>query len=127
MRTFAKVRVVSVLLAGVVLAADPSGRLVCIGDGTAPHCCRDSEDARQARPAEAEQTLAGAECECCITVDAIPSIAGGTSYKASLDVVVGPAHLRNVVLPSGTPLPRAASGDGGDPRLSSLRTIVLLV
>ncbi len=127
----AKAKIVSVLLVGVVLAGYLSpvaaGMLVCIGDGTAHDCCRNSRNAHQSRLGEAKQLLAGADCDCCVTVDAIPANAGASPHKASLDVVAGPAHFRNVVLPSSTRLPRAMSGDGGDARLSSLRTIVLLV
>lgn len=127
----AKSRIVSVLLVGVVLAGYLShvagGMLVCIGDGTAPDCCRNSKNAHQSRPGEAKQMLAGADCDCCIAVDAIPSTAGTPSYKSSLDAVAGPAHFRNVVLPSSTRLPHAMSGNRSDARLSSLRTVVLLI
>lgn len=128
---FAKAKILSLLLVAVVLAGYlfpvAAGMLVCMGDGTAPDCCRNSKNAHQSRPGEAKQMLAGAGCDCCIAVDAIPSTAGTPSYKASLDAVAGPAHFRNVVLPLSTRLPLAMSGNRTDARLSSLRTVVLLI
>jgi len=125
------VKFFSVLLVGVVLVADLSstaaGMLICLGDGAASGCCNDSRGTRPSASGDATPSLSRGGCDCCITVDALPGIAGAHSQEASLDLLAGPAHLQNVVLPSSTRLPRVASSDSAETRLSSLRTVVLLV
>ena len=125
------VRFLSFVVVGVVLLGPlplvAAGMLLCIGDGTDPDCCRKSGNAYQAGVGESKQLLDGSDCSCCITVSAAPSTAGASSHKASLEVVSGPAHLRDVILDAGTRVPRAMNGDAGNERLSSLRTVVLLV
>jgi hypothetical protein len=125
------IKILSAVAVGVVLLGNLSpvtaGMLLCIGDGTDPDCCHKPNDSHASRLDESTQLLDGSDCSCCITVDAAPATAGDSSHKASLDIVSGSGLLRNVATPTGTRIPRAPSSDAGDTRLSSLRTVVLLI
>lgn len=120
-----------IVLAGIVLASNFSlvtaGLLLCIGDGTDPDCCRKTEIARQSSPGQSEQFLNGADCDCCVRVDAAPAHPGSSPYKVSLDAAAGPHTVKNVALPSRTRVARTDNGAASHERLSSLRTVVLLV
>ena len=125
------IKLLSAVAVGVVLlglfSPVTAGMLLCIGDGTDPDCCREPDDSQDSGLDESTRLLDGSDCSCCITVDAAPATAGNSSHKASLDIVSGAGLLRNVVTPSGTRILRAPSSDAGDTRLSSLRTVVLLI
>jgi len=125
------VKFLSIVVVGVVLLGHlplvTAGMLLCIGDGTDPDCCRKPGNAYQSGVSESKQLLDGSDCSCCITVSAAPSTAGASSHKASLEIVAGPAHLRDVILAASSRVPRAMNGDAGNGRLSFLRTIILLV
>ena len=116
-------KVLTAVAVGVMLLGHLSpvaaGMLLCIGDGSDPDCCRERH--------ESTRLLDASDCGCCITIDALPSTAGASSHKASLDVVSGSALLRNVSLPTGTRIPGAPAADAGETSLSSLRTVVLLI
>jgi hypothetical protein len=128
MRNSCGVKSLSGVLLGIVLAGCLSpiaaGMLVCIGEGPQSDCCPEPKGARPLGFAHVPQFLDGTDCDCCIALDAIPSSAGVTSDTASSDVAAGPAQLQHV-LPCGARIPRTASV--GDVRLSSLRTVVLLI
>jgi hypothetical protein len=125
-----KTTIVSILLVGSVLVGYLSpaaaAALLCIGEGTAEDCCRRSEAVPTSRPADGARALAGEGCDCCITVDALPSLVGASPSKAPPDLMDA-AAFSNVVLPSSTRVPRAMGGERDDLRLSTLRTIVLLI
>ena len=124
------IKILSALAVGVVLLGHLSpiaaGMLLCIGDGTDSDCCS-KPHASQLRVDESKQLLDGSDCSCCITVDAAPRTSGASSHKASLDILSGSGLLRSIVTPTGTRIPRAPSGDAGDTRLFSLRTVVQLI
>jgi len=122
-------KILSVLAVGIVLthlSPVAAGMLLCIGDGTDPDCCSKAQ-ASQSRGKETKQLRDGSDCNCCITVDAAPSTAGATAQKASLDILSGSGLPRNAVSPTGTRIARLGSHDPGNSRLSSLRTVVLLI
>ncbi len=124
-------KLLSVVVVGVVLLGHSplvaAGMLLCIGDGTDPDCCPKPGNAHQSGVVESKQLQDGSDCNCCITVGAAPSTAGASSHKASVEIASGPAHLRDAIPPSSTRVSRAMNGDAGNGRLSSLRTIILLV
>jgi hypothetical protein len=123
------VKILSVLGVGIVLVhLSPvvSGMLVCLGDRTGPDCCPEPR-ASQSRVEETKQLLDGSDCDCCITVHASPSSAGASSPKASLDVLSASGLPRDAVSPAGMHIARLGSHDHGNSRLSSLRTVVLLI
>ena len=125
------VRLLSVLVVSVILLGHSplvaAGMLLCIGDGSDPDCCRKPANAYQSGVGESKQLLDGSDCNCCITVSAAPSTAGASSHKASLEIVSGPAHLRDLILPASTRVSRATNDDAGNACLPSLRTVVLLI
>jgi hypothetical protein len=121
------VKNLSVVAMAVVLAhLSPvaTGMLLCIADGADPGCCREPDAALSGVN---EQLLDDSDCSCCIAIDAAPSTAGTTYQKASLDVLSGSGLLRNAVSATETRVSRVAGHDPGDSRLSSLRTVVLLI
>ena len=124
-------KTLSVVLAGIVLAGSFSvlsaGMLLCIGDGTDPDCCRNTEIAGQSRLGQSRPLLDRADCHCCVTMDAVLSTPGASPDKASLYAAAGPPHSRSVALPLQTRASRINNGAASHERLSSLRTIVLLV
>jgi hypothetical protein len=122
MKTFSVVAVAVLLLAH--LAPVAAGMLLCIGDGSDPDCCPKPDESRFE---ESRQLPNGPDCNCCITVDAVPSTTGTNSLKASLDIAAGSGLMRIVAAHTATRIPQKASGDTGDTRLSSLRTVVLLI
>ena len=117
---------VGVMLLGH-LSPVAAGMLLCIGDGSDPDCCRERHDSEQSRLDPSTRLLDRSDCGCCITVDAAPSTAGAGSHKASLDVLFGAALRRNVTVPTGSRGSGASAGDTGETRLSSLRSVVLLI
>jgi len=125
------IRALSVVLVGIVLAGllapAASGMLLCIGDGTDPDCCRNSGTSHQPRLPRSQQLLDGAACHCCITVDAVPSNPTASSKKASLDAAAAPAQLWNVAHPERSRVSPTVYLAASNQRLSSLRTIVLLI
>ena len=125
MKTLSAVAVAVLLLGHFSPVA--AGMLLCIGDGTDPDCCRKPHDSHESRLDESRQLLDGSDCSCCITVDAAPSTAGASSHKVSLDIAYGSGLIRNAATSTATRIPQAASGDARDTRLSSLRTVVLLI
>ena len=104
-----------------------AGMLLCIGDGSDPDCCGDRYDSRESRLDRSTQFLNGSDCGCCVTVDAVPSTAGASFPKASVDVLSGSALLRKVTLPTGPRIPGSPGGGAGEAGLSALRTVVLLI
>lgn len=124
-----EMKILSVLTVGIVLAhLSPiaAGILLCIGDGTDPDCCRKPHTAEPSAN-ETKQLLDGSNCSCCITVHAAPSTAGATSQKASLDILSGSGVPRDVVSPTGACIAGLRSHHPGNSRLTSLRTVVLLI
>lgn len=122
-------KILSVVGVGILLAyLSPvaTGMLLCIGDGTDPDCCSKPR-ASQSRVDETKQLRDGSVCSCCVTVDAAPSTAGATPQKASLDILSGSGLPRNAVSPMGTRIARPGSHDPGNSRLSSVRSVVLLI
>ncbi len=120
-------KVLTAVAVGAVLLGQFSpvaaAMLLCIGDGSEPDCCNGS-------PVEtglevSARLLDGSDCDCCVTVQAAPPTAGTSTPKASLAGVSG--LLRNVALPSGARDSALPVGDPGEIRLSSLRTVVLLI
>lgn len=104
-----------------------AGMLLCIGDGSEPDCCRDGDDSYQSHLEEPTQLRDGSDCACCITVDAGPPIAGAGSLKASIDVTPESALPRKVSVPTGARNPGFLAGSASETRLSSIRTVVLLI
>ena len=131
MRNSTAMKILTAVAVGVVLLGHLSsvaaGMLLCIGDGSDPECCVERNDPHEFSLDVSTQLLDRSDCGCCITVDAAPSTAGASAYKASLDVVSGSALLRNITLPTGTRIPGTPAGDAGGTSLSALRTIVLLI
>jgi len=125
------VKTLSAIAVAVVLLGHLSpvaaGMLLCIGDGTDPDCCRKPNDFQESRLDESKQLLDGSDCSCCITIDAVSSAAGARSHKASIGLTFGAEFVRNVASPASARVPKAALGDAGGTRLSSLRTVVLLI
>lgn len=124
------IKTLSIILTGIVLAGHlspiASEMVLCIGDGAAPNCCRNSNTNHHTALGDSRPVLARSDCDCCMTVGAMPSSAGVSSHKQCLDAAAGPAHLWVVVLQPSTRVPRAVS-ECADTRLSALRTIVLLI
>ena len=123
-------RTLSLLLVGSVLVGCLSpiatGMLVCMGDGTAPNCCRNSSVAQRSVPEE-QQHLARVGCECCIRVNALGPEAGVSFEKKLLDVTAVTVESRNAAWPSYPRVLRATVDYGRDSRLSSLRSVILLI
>jgi hypothetical protein len=122
-------KILSVLAVGMLLAhmsPAATGVLLCIGDGADPDCCSESHTS-QSGASEVEQLQDGSDCGCCITVDAAPRTAGTTSQKASVEMFSGAGVCRNAVWPTTTRIAPLDGHDPGNPRLSSLRTVVLLI
>ena len=122
-------RILSAVALGALLvhlSPVATGMLLCVGDEAVDDCCGPPQDS-QSRVSEAKRLLDGSGCSCCITVDAAPATAGRASHKASLDILFGSGLSRNAVLPAGARVSRAGGPDPGDSRLSSLRTVVLLI
>lgn len=129
MRKSFAVKILSVLAVGIVLAhLSPVAMALelCIGDGTDPNCCRNPHSA-QARVDETTHLLDDSDCGCCITVEAVPSTAGATSQKASIDLLSGSELVSDAAASETMHIARLGSHDPGDSRLSSLRTVVLLI
>ena len=124
-------KVLAAVAMGVVLLAHLSpvaaGMLLCIGDGSDVDCCRDGQETQETRSDLFAQFLDGSDCACCITFGAAPLTAGAGAHKASLDVASGSARLRNLALPTGMRNAGTPTGEAGERRLSSLRTVVLLI
>ena len=116
---------------GIMLLAHLSpvaaGMLLCIGDGSEPDCCIEDDASYQAHLEESTQLRDGSDCICCFTVDAAPLTAGASAFKASIDVAPESALLRNVAAPARTRNPGFFAGSAGEIRLSSIRTVVLLI
>jgi hypothetical protein len=131
MRHCVKTLIASALLAGVLfggLSSVAAGMLLCVGDGTAYDCCGNSKSTPLSSPSSGGACVTSADCDCCIAVDALPSICGASSQRqASLDLVAGPVLFRTVAPASSPRFVHALSGDGGDEQLSLLRRTVLLV
>jgi len=124
-------KVLSAIAVGIVLAhLSPiaTGMLWCVEDGVVLDCCP-RPDASQVRVDEPMQLSDGSDCSCCITIDAAPSTAGATSKKASLSIFSGSGLPRsaNAAPPAGTRIEPPGGYDPDYSRLSSLRTIVLLI
>ncbi|MBT8207016.1 MAG: hypothetical protein KJO18_01985 [Acidimicrobiia bacterium] len=129
MRKSLAAKILSVLAVGIVLAhLSPVAMVLelCIGDGTDPNCCRNPHSA-QARVDETAYVLDDSDCGCCITVEVVPSAAGATSQKASLDLLSVSELVRCAAASESVHIARLGSHDLGDSRLSSLRTGVLLI
>ena len=129
MRKSLALKILSVLAVGIVLAHLSPVAIaleLCIGDGTDPNCCRNPHSA-QACVDETTHLLDDSDCSCCITVEAAPSTAGATSQKASLDLLSGSELVRDAAASETMHIARLGSHDLGDSRLSSLRTVVLLI
>jgi hypothetical protein len=124
-------KILSAIAVGIVLAhLSPiaTGMLLCIGDGSVPDCCP-GPGASQIRVDEPMKISDGSDCGCWITIDAAPSTAGATSKKASISISSGSGlpRSRNAVPPTGTRIAQLGSHDPGYSRLSSLRSVVLLI
>jgi hypothetical protein len=97
------------------LSPAAAGILVCIGDGANPDCCE-----------EAPQDPGNSDCECCITVQVVSSKADAACKKISTVASSDPGAVRTADS-SPARVAHADSDDPGNPRLSSLRTTVLLI
>ncbi len=118
--------VVAVVLVLAHVSPAAAGMLVCIGDGAVPDCC-DELPASESGAAVTAQLLDGSDCRCCITVDTKAATADATAQKAPVDSSSASGVSRNAVSPPTSRSPRQVSHDPGDPRLASLRTVVLLI
>ncbi len=119
----------SVVALGIVLAyLSPvtTGMLLCIGDGEETDCCPEPP-ASQVGVDDATRILDGSDCGCCITVDAAPATPGAASAKVSVDVLSESDLHRNGSSRTVTNLAQWGHHDPGGSRLSSLRTVVLLI
>ena len=116
---------------GVVLLGHLSpvtaSMLLCIGDGTESDCCGKPNVSQASRLDESMQHLDGPDCNCCITVAVAPATTGTSSHKLSLAIVSGSVLPRNIATLAEMRILRAPSGDAYDTRLSSLRTVILLI
>lgn len=129
MRKSLAVKTLSLLAVGVVLAhLSPvvTGMLVCIGDGTDPDCCR-NPGSTQFTADQATHVLSGSKCSCCVTVDTTAVTVDATSQKVSTDVLSPVCALGDVVPATGTRVVRPGANNPANPRLPSLRTVVLLI
>lgn len=117
------------LAMGLVLAhlyPAAAGLLVCLGDRANPSCC-DEVTASRSRIDAAAQDLDDSRCGCCITVEAASNRADATPQKISVNVAFESDLPRSAVAPAAVRVARAGGDGPGGPRLSSLRTVVLLI
>jgi hypothetical protein len=114
---------VAVLLLGH-LSPVAACMLLCIGEGSETGCCPKPEESRLG---ESNQLPEGPDCSCCNTVDAAPSPTATSVLKASVDITEGSGLIRIVAAPTATRDLQDVPGDSTGTRLSSLRTIVLLI
>jgi hypothetical protein len=119
-------RIVSILLL-LVLALTPTATSIC-RSGADPECCAVSPDGSRSTEAGVS-VLSGRACDCCVTVEALPFDRSASNSRPLV------ATVAIAVLPPSAPLlPRARrstepmpGGGADDSRLSSIRTVVLLV
>jgi hypothetical protein len=122
-------RALSALAVSVVLLAQLSpvaaGVLLCIAEGAASDCCPRQQV--QSELDDARRILEGSACVCCVLVHAAPSRASASVAKPSSEIDPDPVSHGSVAAPAATQLPRPLTASGGDARLSSLRTVILLI
>ena len=110
-----------------VLIVTPTATSVC-RNGAAAWCCPDSSSV-PASTGPQDALARGLDCECCVTVDALPSDRSTPTSRPLVEA------LAFAVLPDSAAVaprvPRAnapAQAHGvGDSLLASIRTVVLLV
>ena len=121
-------RILSIFLLGILLAGHPvSGEMLVCRDGSAPRCCHSVGNPHPSVPRDGTLLLDGAQCTCCVTVDAIPSIASSSPQKSFVNLLSGVAGLQNVIAPPATYLRRPVVAARDHPGLSSLRAVILLI
>jgi hypothetical protein len=118
-------RIVSILLL-VALALMPAASSICLA-GADPACCAPVSEGSRSTAGETE--LNARDCDCCVTVDALPfdrALSASRPLAASAAVAVLPAtaSLLSRTSRAVDPSPRGAAIDS---RLASIRTVVLLV
>jgi hypothetical protein len=112
------------ILLGVSLSPVAAGLLVCTA-GIAPDCCRDTGSAP---PSSSERgPTARASCDCCVTLDAIPSDLSVSPQKSFLDSMARSANFDDgVILPPGL-VARAMANSSGETGLLSPRSLTLRI
>ena len=123
---FLSVAAMCIMLMGQLSPA-AAGMLLCVGDGTNPDCCSKPHGSQEPRVDDVELFWDGSDCGCCITVDAASPSVGERSHKVSLHVAYGLGLRRNGFTPTVMRNAGVTSGDAGNTRLVSLRSIVLLI
>ena len=110
-----------------VLVVTPTATSVC-RNGAAAWCCPDSRSVPASTGAQ-EALARGLDCECCVTVDALPSDRSAPTSRPLVETL-GFAVLPDSAAATAPRVPRskpAQTGGAGDSLLASIRTVVLLV
>jgi hypothetical protein len=100
--------------------------LVCIDDRPDRGCC-DSPSTSDKLTDAALQLVDGADCNCCVRVHVASNAADATVQKVDAGWSVESVGLRGPVAPVSRPIASVGGEDPDNPRLPSLRTVVLLI
>jgi len=100
--------------------------LVCIDDQPDRGCC-DTSPASDTRTDAAPRLLDGADCKCCVRVHVVSGTADATVQKIDAGWSVESVGVRGHVAPVTRPIASVGGEDPDNPRLPSLRTVVLLI
>jgi len=127
MRRLLQIRVLSALALGVLVASislPATEMILCIGVGADLDCC---PEPGALAGSQAKRVLDRPDCDCCVAVDAALSTTGAASQELTFGPTPGPHPARTVAAPPRSRGYRAADPVPDASRLSSLRTVVLLI
>ncbi len=100
--------------------------LVCIDDRPDRGCC-DTSPASDTRADAAPRLVDGADCNCCVRVHVVSNAADAMVQKVDAGWSVESVGARDHIAPVTRPIASVGGDDPGNPRLPSLRTVVLLI
>jgi len=100
--------------------------LVCIDDRPDRGCCEESS-APDTRTEVEARLVDGAECRCCVLVPVVSNRARASVQKVDVGCSVAPGVARGRVAPISRRMASAGSEEFDNPRLPSLRAVVLLI
>ena len=113
------------VLLGVSLSPVATGLLVCTA-GIAPDCCHDAGGTPPGSSGERGPT-ASASCNCCVTLDAIPSGLDASLQKYLLDAMARSADFDDRVILSPVLVAHAMANSSGETGLLAPRSLSLRI
>lgn len=108
----------------VPIAAD---LLVCIDDRTDRGCCEELSAQDAPTGDVAARLLDGADCGCCVIVRITANTADATVQKVAADYALESEFAGRHVAPVTRHIASTGRDEPDNPRLPSLRTVVLLI